>query len=118
MTEDDLLDLFRPLAPVSLKKMFGGISVYVEGLIVAIAIDGAVYMKADTETKPQFQAAGLTPFSYEAKGKTATMNYWALPEEAYEDPDSLRPWFRLALEAARRAGASKPKKAKKALKPS
>lgn len=117
MTEDDLLDLFRPLAPVALKKMFGGISVYVDGLIIAIAIDGVVYMKADAETKPQFQAAGLTPFSYEAKGKTATMNYWALPEDAYEDPDSLRPWFRLAVEAARRAGASKPKRTKNAKKP-
>lgn len=114
MTEDDLCDLFRPLAPVSLRKMFGGISVYVDGLIIAIAIDGVVYMKADAETKAQFQSAGLTPFTYEAKGKTATMNYWTLPVEAYEDPDSLRPWFRLAVEAARRSGASKPEKAKKA----
>ena len=109
MTEDDISDLFRPFAPVVLKKMFGGTSVYVEGRIVAIEVDGALYMKADAGTQDAFRAAGSQPFTYEAKGKSVRMNYWLLPEAAYDDPDAFEPWFRLSVAASRR---SKPAKAK------
>ena len=117
MTDDDLYDLFDPLAKVALKRMFGGISVYVDGLIIAIAIDGIVYMKADAETKSAFLSAGSSPFTYDAKGKTMTMNYFVLPDEAYEDPDALRPWFQLSVESARRSGARKPKTPKPSKSP-
>jgi DNA transformation protein len=112
MTHDDLYELFRPLAPVTLRRMFGGTSVYLDGRILAIEVDGVVYLKADQETQARFEEEGLKPFTYEAKGKTMTMRYYQTPDEAYEDPDALRPWFRLAMEASARAQLPK-KKAKR-----
>jgi TfoX/Sxy family transcriptional regulator of competence genes len=38
-----------------------------------------------------------------------TMRYYQMPDEAYEDPDAFRPWFRLAKEAAERAPLAKKK---------
>ena len=109
MTHDDLYELFRPLAPVTLKRMFGGTSVYLDGRIIAIEIGGVVYLKADGETQARFEAEGLKPFTYEAKGKTMTMRYYNMPDDAYEDPDAFRPWFKLAVEAALRAPVPKKK---------
>ncbi len=112
MTHDDLYELFRPLAPVSLKRMFGGTGVYLDGRIIAIEIDGVVYLKADQETQGRFEEEGLKPFTYEAKGKTMTMRYYQMPDEAYEDPDAFRPWFKLAADAAGRAPLQKKKTAR------
>lgn len=109
MTHDDLYELFRPFAPVALKRMFGGTSVYVDGRIVAIEVDGVLYLKADAVTERRFEEEGLKPFTYQAKGKTMTMRYYQMPDEAYEDPDAFRPWFRLAKEAADRAPLVKKK---------
>jgi hypothetical protein len=51
------------------------------------------------------------PFRYARKdGRTETMNYWTVPEEAMETPNGMRPWAQHALAAAVRA--RKPKKAK------
>jgi DNA transformation protein len=109
MTHDDLYELFRPFAPVSLKRMFGGTSVYLDGRIIAIEVDGVLYLKADTVTQATFEAVGLKPFTYQAKGKTMTMRYYQTPDEAYEDPDVFRPWFERAKEAAARAPLPKKK---------
>ena len=83
MTHDDLYDLFAPFARVVLKRMFGGTSVYVDGRIIAIEIDGVLYLKADDVTEPVFEAEGLQKFTYSAKGKTMTMRYFQTPDEAY-----------------------------------
>ena len=107
MTHDDLYDLFAPFARVVLRRMFSGTSVYVDGRIIAIEIDGVLYLKADDVTEPVFEAEGLQKFTYSAKGKTMTMRYFQTPDEAYEDPDAFRPWFKLAIEAAMRAPAPK-----------
>ena len=69
-------------------------------------------LKADAVTEPRFEDAGLKPFTYEAKGKTMSMRYYQIPDEAYEDPDAFRPWFKLALEAAGRAPMPKKKTAR------
>ena len=109
MTHDDILELFRPFTPVSLNRMFGGTSVYMDGRILAIEVDGVLYLKADDASQARFEAVGLKPFTYEAKGKTMTMRYYQMPDEAYEDPDAFKPWFKLAQEAAGRAPLPKKK---------
>jgi DNA transformation protein len=60
-----------------------------------------------------FQAAGCQPFVYLAKGKPMTVNYRSAPDEAMESPALMRPWARLALDAAVRAHAAKAAKTSK-----
>ena len=109
MTHDDLYDLFKPFASVTLKRMFGGTSVYVEGRIIAIEVEGVLYLKADDVTQLRFEEEGLQPFTYSAKGKTMTMRYYQTPDDAYEDQEAFRPWFKLAVEASSRSALPKKK---------
>lgn len=98
-------ELFSGVGPVSIRKMFGGKSVYADGIIFAIDLGGELMLKADAETAPDFAAAGCTQWVYTnpKSGKVAAMPYWSVPDEALDDPDEMTPWARKALAAGMRA---------------
>ena len=103
-------ELFAAFAPVAVKRMFSGVGIYADHTIFAIAIDGAIYLKADAETIPAFKREGLSPFTYGREKQRVAMSYWRMPDRLYDDPDELAQWSRDALAAARRAVARKARK--------
>jgi DNA transformation protein and related proteins len=111
------LDLFAPLGPgVTARKMFGGVGFYAGGRFFAIGDveEGALFLKVDGETRARFEAAGGRPFTYPARdGSLMVMSYFTPPDAALEDPEEMRPWALLGLEAAGRAAARKVKPAGK-----
>jgi DNA transformation protein and related proteins len=102
MDNSDIEDMFAGLGPVTIKKMFGGKSVYFNGIITAIETDGEIFLKADAVSAPQFEAAGARQWSYDGKGKSVKMPYWTVPDAALDDPDELKNWTTLGYEAALR----------------
>lgn len=96
-------EMFSSLGPVTIKRMFGGKGIYCEGRILALEIGGDVLLKADAETSSEFEAAGCVRWTYAGKGKTVAMPYWSIPDEAFDDPDEMARWVRLAYGAALRA---------------
>lgn len=101
-------EMFSGLGPVSIRRMFGGKGVYHEGLIVAVELRGEMRLKADAVSAPAFEAAGATRWTYEGRGgKLVSMPYWSVPDEAFDDPDSMARWVRLAYEAAFRIDAAR-----------
>ena len=102
------------LGSIEIKRMFGGASVYANGLIFALLDDGVVWLKADETNAPLLQAAGARQFTYPTKdGKDMTMGYWSLPERAVDDADEAVDWARQSIDAAlRKAAAKRPRKAK------
>ncbi len=109
MNADGLKELFAPFDAVEVKRMFGGAGVYAEGLCFAIEHGGEVFLKVDPDTQPAFSAAGSSPFVYNARGKPRPTSFWRLPSAAFDEPDELRSWATLGLEAARRAAAARAK---------
>jgi DNA transformation protein len=110
-------ELLSPLGTVRSTRMFGGHGLYVDELFIAIISAERLYLKADEQTRTQFEAAGCEPFTYEARGKLNVVRYYTPPDETLESPALMRPWARLALEAAVRARAASKPKPKAALKP-
>jgi DNA transformation protein and related proteins len=96
-------ELLSVLGAVRVKRMFGGHGIYVDELFIAIVTGETLYLKADEQTVPRFEAAGCAPFVYSAKGRRVSLHYWSAPTEAMDSPALMRPWGRLALEAAMRA---------------
>ncbi|WP_170113390.1 TfoX/Sxy family protein [Ahniella affigens] len=91
---------------LSLRRMFGGVGVFHDGQMFALSIEEQVYLKADADTEGVFQAKGLRPFTYEAKGKAMVIRYYELDAEAFEDPAVLKYWVQLAMGAALRKAKS------------
>lgn len=96
-------ELLAPLGTVRVQRMFGGHGLYVDEVFVAIVHGDTLYLKADAQSRVAFQSAGSREFTYTARGSTKSLGYWAAPVEAMDSPAGMRPWGRLALEAALRA---------------
>ena len=93
------------------RRMFGAYGISTEGLTLAILADlgsgEKLWLKASETSRSAFEAAGCERFVYLAKGKPMSMNYYSVPDEALESPQSMAPWARLALEAALAARQTK-----------
>ncbi len=112
---EQLLELFDGMGGVRAKRMFGGIGLYSFDTFFAIADEGAVYLKADSQSRALFEDAGSTPFTFEKKdGRVIDTSYWSLPDAAIDDPEEAVRWGRLALDAALRNAVGKRKKKPKA----
>lgn len=101
------LDLLAPLGLVEAKRMFGGYGVYARGVMFAILDDEELFLKADDEAQATFVAAGCRQWSYPTKAGPQPGPYWRPPDEAHEDPEAMRPWAALGLQAALRKAAAK-----------
>src|SRR3981081_3162712 len=115
MDRDFLIDLVSDCGPVTIRRMFSGFGISADGTNFALALRGGLYLRADAETIPRFEAEGSKPFQYQTRAKTVTVaSYWQLPERLYDDPEELTGWARAALAAAQRAAVEKRRKARKA----
>jgi DNA transformation protein len=103
-------DILSPLGPVTAKGMFGGFGIYLDGLMFGLIADEVLYFKADSQSSPSYEAAGMAPFK-PWEHKPMTMPYWEVPAEVLDEEDDFRAWGRAAFEAALRT--RKPKKPKK-----
>ncbi len=104
MDNSDIEEMFQALGPVTIKRMFGGKGIYHAGKIVAVEVRDDMLLKGDDLTAPALEAAGAKRWAYEGKkGKPIYMPYWSVPEDAFDDPDIMAKWVRLAYEAALRA---------------
>jgi DNA transformation protein len=117
MDREFLLDLFANFGRVTLRKMFSGFGISVDGVNFAMALRAGLIFRADEQTISRFEAEGARPFEYPTRAKTVTvMSYWHVPERLYDDPEELAVWARDALAAAQRAKLKKrpkaPRKAK------
>jgi DNA transformation protein len=118
MDRDFLIDLFADFGAVTIRRMFSGFGISADGTNFALALRGGLYLRADDQTIPLFEAEGSKPFQYQTRTKTVTVaSYWQLPARLFEDPEELTGWASAALAAAQRAALSKRPKVRKAAKP-
>ena len=106
-----LQDLLAGAVPFEGRRMFGGAGLFSRGVMFAIVIDDALYLKADAVTATDFEREGLAPFSYARNGRTVALSYWRAPERLFDDPDAMLAWAARALDVARRTAARAPRAA-------
>jgi len=102
-----LHDLLDPIGQVTTRAMFGGHGVYIDGELIGVVMEEALYLKVDSETSLHFEAAGCEPYVYLGQAEPITMSYWSVPDAALESAQAMRPWAELARAAARRKGRGK-----------
>jgi DNA transformation protein len=101
-------EALEPLGAVTMRKMMGGATLYLDGTIFAILDEGEIWLKADSESDHLWDAEGCEKFSVTFKdGKVDVMNYRRAPQDLYDDPEALQRWAALAVEAGLRSAAKK-----------
>lgn len=104
-------ELLGSIGPCTARRMFGGFGISTDGLNIALVLDlgqgDTLWLKADAQSRPQFEAAGCMPFVYETRGKPVRVNYYSAPADAMESPQLMAQWARLSLACALKARAAK-----------
>lgn len=112
---EHLKEALEPIGGVSFRRMFGGGGLFRDGLMFALVIGDAVYLKVDDTSRAAFEAEGSSPFTYARKdGRHTLTSYWRAPERLLDDTDDLVGWARTAITAAERAAHKPGRKAGRA----
>ena len=100
-----LEELFEPVAPVTVKRMFGGAGLFKETpkgrLMFGLVVAETIYLKAGEGNLADYEEHDLEPFTYTAKGDAREIkSLRRMPELCFDDPDELKTWAMKALDAA------------------
>ena len=95
-------EALEPMGAMTMRRMMGGATLYLDGTIFAIVHDDQLWLKADADSNAQWDAIGAPRFTVEMKGKPMAMNYRRAPDDVYDDADAMRHWAALAVEAGAR----------------
>ena len=79
--------------------------------------DDTLYFKVDDGNRPDFEAQGMRPFTYQVKSRNSrsVMAYFQVPPDLLEEPGELVAWAEKAYGAAVRAAKKKPPRKKRAI---
>ena len=106
---EHMSEVLSPLGRITARRMFSGAGIYCDGVIFALHLRDALYLKADAASKPLFEAEGLGPFTYDTKhGERRITSYWRAPERLFDEPDEFVEWGRRALAVSRAASVKSP----------
>ena len=117
---DYCCELLASAGPCVARRMFGGWGISTGGLTLAILADlgngEKLWLKADEDSRPRFEAADCERFTYMGKGLPKSLNYYSAPVDALESQQFMAPWARLALESALKARSAPARRSRPATK--
>ena len=98
-------DQLSEFGDVEIKRMFGGIGIFKEGLMFSKIGGDTFRLKVDETNQADFEALGMKPYFNEKKKKG--MPYWEVPLEIIEDRSKLAAWANTSFEIAKKLAAKK-----------
>lgn len=98
---DWLNEVFAPLGPIALSRLFGGWQFKCHGLAFAVVLNDILYFRAGPALGAALAAEGAEPFRYAKAGKTVTVGrFMSAPDAAMDDEAALLAWAERALAGA------------------
>lgn len=94
---DTMSDL-QAVAPVTSRRMFGGVGLYCDGIFFALMDNDKLYFKVNDSNREEYEAAGMGMFH--PYGDERTMPYYEVPPSTIENPTDLRAWIDKAVAVA------------------
>lgn len=94
-------DQLSEFGAVDIKRMFGGIGLFKDGLMFGKIGGDTFRLKVDESNQQQFKDKGMEPYYSEKKKKG--MPYWEVPADVLEDRTVLAAWANQSFEIAKAA---------------
>lgn len=103
MNKDDYAEHIKKelieIGAVTTKKMFGGIGIFLDGLMFAkISGDGTLYFRVDDSNRADYEGLGAEQFHSGSKKKG--MPYYIVPTQIIDDNALLVKWAKIAHDVA------------------
>ena len=103
-----LREQLAPLGRITMRRMFGKMGVFCNGLMLGMIMDDTLYVRVDDHNRMVFkEAESEPPLNYEKQGRTIDLAFWRVPEHLLDEADELVTWARAALAAAHRVAAKR-----------
>jgi len=83
------------------RRLFGQLNVYVGELHIAMLDHDRVFLKADEQTRMDFEAAGMQ--AWQPLGADGAASFFEVPVDVLSNQDALRPWAAKAVAVAQRS---------------
>lgn len=103
VTLEWVLSALAKVKGVESKKMFGAYGLSSEGPVFfgLISAQGKLFLKTNEQTRERFINAGMQPFAVD--GKVILKNFYEVPSEVFESPDTLEAWVVAVVSALKQA---------------
>ena len=89
---------------MEIKRLFGGVGLYFEGVLFGLIDDDTLYLRVDDATRPDFEQRHMPALRPVRKEPSkVSRSYYQAPSEVLEDSEALRQWAQRAIRAARPA---------------
>lgn len=96
-----VIDQLSEFGEVEVKRMFGGIGLFHQGLMFGKIGGDTFRLKVDEHNQKEYEDKGMKPFYSESKKKG--MPYWEVPIDVFEDRKELAKWALKSYEASVRS---------------
>ena len=96
-----LYDIFGENEPITARAMMGAHVLYYEGKAFAIVEKEELYFKGSKGLASWYSERGSKQFTYTKEGQDAHLYYFFVPQEIYEEKQSLHEWLDIALSVAK-----------------
>ncbi len=100
--------LLKPFGEFELKKMFGSIGIFKEGICFGGIMENTFRLKVDDSNKEDYESRGMGP--WQVPGKKMKMSYYEVPIEVMEDSKILVQWATKSFELAKKKKLKKTSK--------
>jgi len=95
------------LGHIGFRPLFGGYSLFVEGVIFAMVSDGALYLRACQQCHDYFKDKSTPVLQYYKRGLPVQLNYYRVDEALWQNLDKLVELACYALRGAQRERAQR-----------
>lgn len=93
-----LEDTLSRVCAVTTKRMFGGLGIYCDSVMFALANDSTLFFKVDDTNRSDYESRGMKPF--QPLGTDRVMPYYEVPADVLENVDELRSWMEKAIQVS------------------
>ncbi|WP_439029069.1 TfoX/Sxy family protein [Gordonia terrae] len=107
MDDARIAEFFDSVGQVSIRPVFGGKGIYLNGKIIAFQRKDELLVKGDKKAAAKIEKAGGVRMSYrrrKGRRQKVYLPYWSVPESAYDDADEMARWVKIGVDASKRAG--------------
>lgn len=94
------MTLFEQLGTVKSRSMFGGFGIFVDDTMFALVVGETLHIRGNDESTERFKNLGFAPYVYKKRGFPVVTKYYALPNEYWNDLDTILAEGKIALDAA------------------
>jgi DNA transformation protein and related proteins len=88
------------LGHIHTRSLFGGVGILVDNRLVAVILNGLLYLHTDEHNRSDYTVHGMGPLRPYPNAFDLTTDQYQVPGDIVGNPDELKTWARRALEAS------------------